>query len=130
MRSKETIPGAKNFTYQEFDSKDGSPMPEYVKTNITELARNLQVLRDFHNKPVIINSGYRSPKHNEAVGGVPNSQHLTGRAADIRIPGLTPTEIAQSINLLINQGKMKEGAILVYNTFVHYDTRGFRVRNF
>ena len=39
-------------------------------------------------EPIIINSGYRSPEVNEAVGGVPTSNHLTGCAADIRVSGI------------------------------------------
>lgn len=38
-------------------------------------------------------SGYRSPRSNQIVGGASRSQHLFGRAADIRIPGIQPTEI-------------------------------------
>ncbi len=38
--------------------------------------------------PVIINSGYRAPAVNKAVGGVPTSNHLTGCAADIRVSGM------------------------------------------
>lgn len=41
--------------------------------------------------PILINSGYRCPALNKAVGGVPNSQHLTGQAADIRIPYIPGT---------------------------------------
>ena len=45
----------------------------------------LQPLRDFLGKPVVISSGYRCRELNEKVGGVSNSQHLTGEAADIRV---------------------------------------------
>ena len=38
--------------------------------------------------PIIINSGYRSPAVNKAVGGAPNSNHLTGCAADIHVSGM------------------------------------------
>lgn len=56
-----------------------------VTSNLQALATNvLQPLRDAYGKPIVINSGYRCPKLNAAVGGVKNSQHLTGQAADIR----------------------------------------------
>lgn len=45
----------------------------------------LEPLRAQLGQPVIINSAFRSPAVNKAVGGVPNSQHITGRAADIRV---------------------------------------------
>jgi len=40
------------------------------------------------NDPIIINSAFRSPSVNKAVGGVPTSNHLTGCAADIRVLGM------------------------------------------
>ena len=50
---------------------------------VPELLIHLELLRRIVRRPIVIVSGYRCPVHNEAVGGVPRSQHLTGRAADI-----------------------------------------------
>lgn len=43
----------------------------------------LDPLRELWGKPIYVNSGYRSPALNKAVGGVANSQHIKGQAADI-----------------------------------------------
>lgn len=45
----------------------------------------LDPLREWYGKPIYVNSGYRCPELNRAVGGVPNSFHLTGCAADIDV---------------------------------------------
>ena len=39
--------------------------------------------------PVVVNAGYRCPRHNQEVGGVPHSEHTRGLAADIPLPGLS-----------------------------------------
>ena len=68
---------------------------EWQVENLRRLCRWLEMLRDEWNQrygegddPIIINSGYRSFKVNKAVGGAPNSNHLTGCAADIRCYGI------------------------------------------
>lgn len=59
-----------------------------VRKNLTALVDNvLDPLRDWYGKPIRVNSGYRCPALNKAVGGVANSQHLTGQAADIDTDG-------------------------------------------
>jgi uncharacterized protein YcbK (DUF882 family) len=119
----------KDFSLQEFASKDGSGFPNDVLINISELARNLQVLRDYIGKSIRINSGYRSPKHNASLpGAVKNSQHVKGKASDLVVSGMTPKELANAIELLISQGKMKQGGIGVYPNFTHYDIRGVKAR--
>jgi uncharacterized protein YcbK (DUF882 family) len=100
-----------NFSLQEFNSKCGRAIPNNVLPNIIELAKNLQVLRDAVNKPITITSGYRSPEHNTKVKGAKNSQHIKGTAADIKVQGMTPKEVALVIEGLIEQGKIKEGGI-------------------
>lgn len=119
----------KNFIKKEFDSKDGAPMPADVLKNIQELANNLQVLRDYLGKTISINSGYRSPKYNATIKNAsPKSQHILGKAADIVIQGLKPEDVAQTIEKLIAQGKLRQGGIGIYDTFVHYDIRGTKAR--
>ena len=117
-----------NFSLEEFKCKDGSNVPNEYLRNVIELAKNLQVLRDYIGKPIIINSAYRSQKHNAKVGGAKNSQHLLAKASDLKVSGITPRELANVIEKLINEGKMKQGGIGVYRTFTHYDIRGKKAR--
>jgi hypothetical protein len=119
-----------NFNLSEFASKDGSETPPQVLDNIKRLAKNLQVLRDAAGAPISLTSGYRSPKHNAKVGGVSNSQHVQGTAADIQIPGMSPRKVHALIEQLIADGKMDQGGLGLYvrQGFVHYDVRGTRAR--
>ena len=65
---------------------DNVPKDEKVVENLRSLCLEvLQPLRDYVGAPVHINSGYRCPELNMTVGGVKNSQHCRGEAADIRI---------------------------------------------
>lgn len=66
----------------------GSPQAALeVVSNLQQLCIHvLEPLREHFDCPVTISSGYRSPSLNRAVGGVATSQHMTGEAADIRIP--------------------------------------------
>ena len=65
---------------------DNTPSQEVI-SNLQVLCQNvLEPLREYFNCPIIIGSGYRSPALNKAVGGVANSQHMTGEAADIHLP--------------------------------------------
>ena len=57
----------------------------------------LQPVRDHYGKGVKVNSGYRSPESNAAVGGSKTSDHCKGQAADIEIPGVPNAELAQWI---------------------------------
>lgn len=62
---------------------DNTPGDE-VKKNLTLLVDNvLDPLREWYGKQIKVNSGYRCPRLNEAVGGVSTSQHVKGEAADI-----------------------------------------------
>lgn len=114
----------KNFNKSEFDSKDGAVMPNDVLKNVQQLAQNIQVIRDNAGVPIGINSGYRSPSHNRKVGGVPNSEHVKGKAGDLSPKGITPKKLYDIIIKLINDGKIYNGGVGLYDTFVHYDIGG------
>ena len=79
-----------NFTVAEFACKDGSD-PVFVDSSLAAL---LQKIRDHFGRPVVITSGYRTAAHNKSVGGAAYSQHLYGRAADIRVQGIPVEQLA------------------------------------
>lgn len=117
-----------NFNRQEFDCKDGTPVPPALMQNVLKLAEQLQVLRDNLGEPVHINSGYRTPAYNKRIGGVSNSQHVQAKAADITVKSKTPKQLATFIEKLIAQGKLKFGGMGVYPGFVHVDIRSGKAR--
>ena len=59
--------------------------------------------RDDKEKPIIINSGYRSPQLNKKIGGVPTSNHLTGCAVDIRVADME--QLIRYANILLDYSK-------------------------
>lgn len=118
----------KNFQISELECKDGTPVPAEFTANAEELLKNLQVLRDEIQKPIVINSGYRSPDYNKKIGGKPKSFHMKAMAADIKVVGMSPAKVFATIERLINEKRMKQGGLEQYPTFVHYDVRGRRAR--
>ncbi len=117
-----------NFHIKEFKCRDGSSVPDVYLENVVLLAENLQVLRDHVGKPIHVISGYRSKKYNTRIGGARRSQHMLAKAADIKIPGMTPKEVKDTIEELIKSGKMVKGGVGLYRTFTHYDVRGRNAR--
>jgi uncharacterized protein YcbK (DUF882 family) len=99
-----------------------------VQYNIQKLANQLQALRNELGVPVIINIAYRPVFYEVSKGRSGNSQHTLGKAADIKVKGFTPQQIADEIEKLIEKGDMLQGGLSAYSTFVHYDIRKTRAR--
>lgn len=86
---------SKNFTLEEFTTSATAKRLGIINAvsqrevaNLCALVHNvLQPLRDAMREPIKIGSGYRCPRLNKAVGGVANSQHMLGQAADLCIDG-------------------------------------------
>lgn len=76
---------------------DNTPTDETVG-NLTDLAAALEQVRSFLGFPLYVNSAYRSPKVNTAVGGSPTSAHCRGYAADFVSPQFgSPKEVCMAI---------------------------------
>lgn len=117
----------KNFGLWEAESKDGAKMPDDVFDNVVLHSVHIQKIRNIVGK-LTVNSWYRSPSHNKAVGGAENSWHLTGLATDLKPEESSVDELFDTIVNLIESGEIPEGGLSKYDTFVHYDSRGKKAR--
>lgn len=112
---------SKNFSRAEFECRCGCGSAK-VDPLLIEL---LQTIRDAAGIPLRVNSGVRCPEHNRRVGGVSNSQHLLGKAADITWTGKAATLYAL-IYTLYKAGEIPHlGYVKLYRgkNFVHVDVR-------
>lgn len=109
-----------NFKVKEFACTDGSD-PIFIDT---ELVNVLQKIRSHFGKAVTITSAYRTPGKNKAAGGQTYSQHLYGKAADIKVKGVAPKKVSAYAEKLLP----KSGGIGTYGTFTHIDVRTTKAR--
>lgn len=107
---------SKNFKLDEFKCKCYECDPILLDDTLIEW---LQKIRDHFGKSVNVNSGYRCKSHNADVGGSTTSHHMKGMAADIRVEGIVPEEVAKYAESI---GIQRIG---LYDNFVHIgsDTR-------
>lgn len=114
---------SKNFSFKEFESSETAERLHIqnvittaeVRDAVKALVSNvLQPLRDEWGGPLEINSGYRCPKLNKAVGGVSTSQHVKGEAADVKCTDPAAlARLAKSLGLPYDQ-------MILYPSFVHF----------
>lgn len=118
---------APDFKVRELRCKDGTDTVMVDET----LTVVLQCIREHFGKPVTITSGYRTAAHNAAVGGAKSSQHLLGRAADIRVQGVSVEDVAAYAESLmpdwggVGRYPAKAGRAAGW---VHVDTRAEKAR--
>lgn len=110
---------SEHFKVKEFSCKDGSTII-FVDDHLVSI---LELLREKLGKPIIITSGYRTPTHNEKVGGTKYSYHMRGKAVDIKVNGIPAKKVAEELDKLVD-----DCGIIVYKSWVHVDVREERYR--
>jgi hypothetical protein len=96
---------SKNFSLEEMTksqtairfSMDNTPDAECIEAMKALCQKVLEIIRENLGE-VQVNSGYRSPEVNKAIGGMPTSQHCRGEAADIEVPGVANVDLAKWIS--------------------------------
>ena len=85
--------------------------------NLTRLAQFLELVKvQLGNKPIMVNSAFRSKAVNDAVGSKDTSQHRLGCAADIRVPGMTPNEVVETV---MESGLRYDQIIREFDSWTH-----------
>lgn len=94
-----------------------SKLPNGIEENVVALVENvLEPAREKLGKAIVVNSGFRCPLHNAAVGGVANSQHVKGEAADLHCD-----DDCRLAKVIVEQGRFDQ--LILYPTFVHVSWR-------
>ena len=99
--------------HREFDNTPN----DAEKANLQRLAEFLDLVKSaVNNRPIMVNSAFRSKAVNDAVGSKDTSQHRVGCAADIRVPGMTPRQVVEAC---IASGIKFDQIILEFNSWTH-----------
>jgi zinc D-Ala-D-Ala carboxypeptidase len=80
--------------HREFDNTPNEAELENLK-RLADFLEQVKVV--LGNKPIMVNSAFRSKQVNDAVGSKDTSQHRIGCAADIRVPGMTPDQVVKAV---------------------------------
>lgn len=111
---------ATNFVRSEFECHCGCGF-DVVDA---ELLNVLNRMREDIGNPVIIMSGARCAKHNKMIKGVDLSQHLLGKASDVRVKYKLPKDVYKYLDTMYPD----QYGIGLYETFVHIDVRSVKAR--
>lgn len=125
-----------HFSVGEWDCHCGTPYPigmvddddserrTWFVTRLYPLCVMLEELRtELGGRRFHITSGYRTPIYNLKIGGAKRSQHCAGRAADIEVEGLAPSDVYAAAIRLYKAGHIELGGAGLYDNWCHFDVR-------
>lgn len=107
----------KNFIIDEFRCKHC----KVARIDINLLLKLEELRVVLGNKPIIVTSGYRCTTYNTRIGGIKNSEHTKGKASDIKMTAVNPSNVYKEADKLFN-------GVGKYNTFTHVDVGVNRYR--
>lgn len=113
-----------HLSWKELACKDGTPYPfDFIMDRrVHTLANVFESIRALYNKPIAVVSAFRTIGHNRRIGGAPKSQHLEGKALDLKPPvGISINQFYKDIRA--NTKKFGICGLGRYKTFVHVDIR-------
>lgn len=102
---------------------DNTPNAQEL-ANLKRLATFLEAVRTILDKPIHINSGFRSKQVNDAVGSKDSSQHRQGCAADIKVSGMTPDQVVRKI---IASGFAYDQIIKEFDSWTHISIPSYEI---
>ena len=119
------VPASAHFKLSEFKCKDGTAVPAKYYGQCQKLMNLLEEIREAcGDRPITINSGYRTESYNKKVDGAKRSQHLYAAAADIKVSGMSASEVYRLCDRLVGN----RGGVGKYSAFTHVDVRGHKAR--
>lgn len=121
----------RNFNIIEFKCKANGEV--LINATVIDHIKRLQKFREWYNRPMHVNSGYRTPEYNKKVGGAEHSKHMKGTATDFMLPEEFNAFTKERKEEFLNNIKNKwiklcredglGGGVGFYNTFIHLDSR-------
>lgn len=119
----------KHFNLIEAACKDGTALPANLYDNALLVAENMEIVRtELGNTPMHVISWYRTRYWNKKSDGAKYSQHLKAKAMDFMHDTHSPLTIYTLLDTWMARKVIEQGGLGLYNTFVHYDIRGSKVR--